>query len=161
VRQVRDFRKTTELRAAVRADARQWGALQELDAASLTEEKPTQLTWGNTTIIPSRGLNCFCLRVAVVAHVERVGSGAAAAIQVVLDGLEIIDLSPEGLENGIECYLGTLLRLVVFPKLRITLNTLVFELGSYGTLSPTPVSAAVPFNPSIAKDALSVFIDLA
>jgi hypothetical protein len=152
-------------RAALDVRAFSAGAdLRQIDAAELrppelVQQEPTRVP-GRTVTIPSTRLNCFCLDVVGVAHMERVGSGSQASIQVMLDGLEVIDIQPAGLENSLECYVSTLLRLVILPRLRIAMNTLVFELGNYGTLSPTPTSGAVPQNPSIANNALSVFIDL-
>lgn len=106
--------------------------------------------------IPFQQLNCFCLDVHAVLHVERRGG----AIALRLDGFEITDIRPEGLENGMECYIETILRLSILPKIRIQLTDLVFDIQDFITVQPTPISSDVPFNPAIQEDAISVFINL-
>ena len=105
---------------------------------------------------PFRELNCFCLDVVAVLHINRTNN----YIELKLDGLEIVDIKPVGLENILECYVETIIRLSLLPKLRMSLNKLVFEIENYITIQPTPISANVPFNPSISKDKVSVFVNL-
>jgi len=100
-------------------------------------------------------LQCFCLKVCAIAVVRR----NATHIWLELEGLEIKDIRPVGLENSMECYLSTMLNLSIFPKLKIALNDLVFDLESYVSIAPTPISPAVPFNPSIKKDTISIFLN--
>ena len=111
---------------------------------------------GPKTGLPFRKLNCFCLDVYAVIHAER----SDGQIKLKLDGFEIVDIKPEGLENILECYVETIIRLSLLPKLKISLNDLVFDIEDYISIEPTPISGAVPFNPSIDKDKLSVFINL-
>jgi hypothetical protein len=106
--------------------------------------------------LPFERLQCFCLELFGVAGVER----TATHLKLRLSGLEIRDIAPEGLENSMECYIETMLRLAVFPKLQIALNDLVFDLGGFVSIEPTPISAQVPFNPSVDNDQLSVFLNL-
>jgi hypothetical protein len=109
--------------------------------------------------LPGGEMHCFCLGVFAVAHVERLVASGREFIVVRLDGLEIVDIKPDGLENALECYVSTIIRLAVLPKLRIALDTLVMDLGEFLSLSigPTPISAAVPNNPAIEDDQLKVF----
>ena len=106
--------------------------------------------------LPYRNLNCFCLNVYAVLHVQR----RNGEIALRLDGLEIADIRPEGLENSLECYIETILRLSVLPKIRILLTDLVFDIQNFITVQPTSISSDVPFNPAIQDDAISVFINL-
>jgi hypothetical protein len=110
------------------------------------------------TPIPFRQLTCFCLEVMAVLHFERESSAFGPRLALKLDGLEIVDIKPDGLESTLECYVSTVLRVAVLPRVKFTLNTLVLEVGNYATIQPTPISPVVPFNPSVADDALSVFI---
>ncbi len=85
-----------------------------------------------------------------------------------LDGFEIVEINPTGLENGLECYIGLMLKLVVLPGLRVLLQhaplnltqgaTDLFPTPTNVVLSPMPISSALPNNPAIEKDLLKVFI---
>lgn len=109
--------------------------------------------------LPLRGLECFCLDVFVVGHVEVVGDQLGARI----DGLEIVDITPDGLERSLECYLELLIKLALLPELRVAITTIVLEIPNLASLTfmPTPTSPAVPNNPAIEDDQLKVFIDVA
>lgn len=109
--------------------------------------------------LPFRRLECFCLEVFVVGHVEADGDELVAR----LDGLEIVDIEPKGLESSLECYLELLIKIAIVPQLRIAISTLAFEIPDLLTITPslTPTSAAVPNNPAIEDDQLKVFIDVA
>jgi hypothetical protein len=112
--------------------------------------------------IPARRPICFCLDVIAVAHVEIIGPSGAEVLVTRLDGLEIVDIKPEGLESNIECFVATTLRVGILPRVRIALDTLTFELGKFAKLKvkPTPTSAAIPNNPAIEDDQLKVFINV-
>jgi hypothetical protein len=107
---------------------------------------------------PFERLNMMCFCLSIYAKVVLVQEGKNLQLRLV--GIEIEDISPLGLENSIECYLKQMLDNVVFPKMKLAIGDLVFNAGSYFTLGLTPVSPAVPFNPSISNDQLSVFINL-
>ena len=111
--------------------------------------------------LPGDKVHCFCLTVFAVAHIERLDVGGREFLVVRLDGLEIVDIKPEGLEDALECYVATVLRLAVLPRLRIAVETLVFEidksLNPPITLKLTPISPAVPNNPAVEDDQLKVF----
>jgi len=112
-------------------------------------------------VLPTRQLECFCLDLFVVGHVEVTGPAGSQRLLGKVDGLEIVDIRPKGLENSIECYLNLLLRLVILPRTAIAIEKVVFDLLKLATitLSATPVSAAVPNNPAIEDDQIKVFID--
>lgn len=112
--------------------------------------------------IPGRKALCFCLDVYAVAHVEIIGPSGAEVLATKLDGLEIVDIKPDGLESNIECLLATTLRVGILPKVRIALDTLTFELGKFAKLKvkPTPTSAAIPNNPAIEDNQLKVFVNV-
>jgi hypothetical protein len=114
------------------------------------------------TVVPPRRLECFCLDLFIVGHVEVTGTVGSQQLLGKVDGLEIVDITPKGLENSLECYLNLLLQLVILPRTSIAIEKLVFDILNLATvtLSPTPVSAAVPNNPAIEKDQFKLFIDV-
>lgn len=109
--------------------------------------------------IPAAELDCFCLDVFVVGHVSTDG----ADLVPVLDRLEIVDITPDGLESSLECYLTAMIRLAILPQLRVALPTIAFDLLNLATvtISPTPTSTTVPNNPAIEDDQLKAFLDVA
>lgn len=106
------------------------------------------------------GILCFCLDLYAVLHVERQGPAGDPVIALRLDGLELVDIEPDGLENAAECFLRAMLIMGVLPKVRLALDALIFNVGKVLTIGPTPVSAAVPFNPSIEQDRIEAFVTL-
>ena len=110
---------------------------------------------------PTRKLECFCLDLFVVGHVEVTGPIGNQKLLGKVDGIEIVDIKPEGLENSLECYLDLLVRLVILPRTSIALEKLVFDMLNLATitLSPSPVSPAIPHNPAIEDNQLKVFLD--
>jgi hypothetical protein len=113
-------------------------------------------------VIPTRELECFCLDLFVICHIEMVGPIGSQMLRPVLDGLELVDIKPDGLENSLECYLKMLMQFVILPKLSIALQKWIFEIPNLFSLafSATPAPAEVPFNPAIEDDKLKVFVDL-
>jgi hypothetical protein len=118
--------------------------------------------------LPVRQLICFCLDAYAVGGVRIVTYNGKPYLEPFLDGIEIVDIKPTGLENSLECYVGLILRLKVLPGLRILLRHAplnltqgapdLFPQPTNVTLSPMPVSAALPNNPAIEEDLLKVFI---
>jgi hypothetical protein len=118
--------------------------------------------------LPSEKLTCFCLDAYVTGGVRIATYNSKPYLEPFLEGFEIVDIRPEGLENSLECYLSLLLRLVVLPGLRILLQHAPLNLTQGATdlfpqptnvvLSPMPTSAALPNNPAIQEDQLKVFI---
>jgi len=108
-------------------------------------------------------LDCFCLDVFVVGHFEREFILGQESLLGKVDGVEIVDIKPEGLENNIECYIRTAVTLTLRQKLAIPLATFFvsFPLFGMGTvnLSPTP-NPPVPNNPAIEEDQLKAFITM-
>jgi hypothetical protein len=109
--------------------------------------------------LPADELDCFCLEVFVVGHVDTDG----VYLQAALDGIEIVDITPDGLEGSLECYLAAMIRLAILPQLRVAVPTLVFDLLNLATvtIAPVPSSAAIPNNPATEDDALKAFLDVA
>lgn len=123
--------------------------------------------------LPTRRLLCFCLELYVVGHLEwgTVIDPTQQWLKPRLDGIEIVDLQPTPLENAIECYAATIMRLGLLPRLIIPMEVLVLDvtavlqdqglnIGQQITLSPSAVPADVPNNPAIEDDMVKAFIKL-
>lgn len=101
-------------------------------------------------------LHCFCLKLVATVKVLRDNTH----IRLDVTGLELVDIKPEGLENSLECFMIQILDSAVLPKLKIALSDLIFDVDGLFSVTPTPVSGNVPFNPDISNNNLSVFINL-
>lgn len=116
--------------------------------------------------LPMDRLDCFCLDLFAVCHFEIIGPSGNQRLIGRLDGLEIADIKPDGLEYSIECYLSALVQLVLLPRLSVLIDTFVFDIPVAGItnatvmVSATPTSAAVPNNPAVESDQLKVLIDV-
>lgn len=124
---------------------------------------PSQVTHDkriNPVVIPTRKLSCFCLEVFAVGHIEINQVGNRFIFKPKLDGLELVDLRPQGMEDAIECYVASVIRLGLLPRLQVALEKIVFDQMSEiltVTLKPTP---GLPNNPAIEGDELKAFINM-
>lgn len=123
------------------------------------EEKPPNVP---PTIPYTRKIECFCLDLFVIGHVEVTGGIGSQRLVGKVDGLEIVDIKPRGLENSLECYLNMLIQLVILPRTSVAMETLVFgilnEMAAI-TISISPLSASIKHNPAIENDQIKVYID--
>jgi hypothetical protein len=108
-------------------------------------------------------LECFCLDVFAVGHIERVNVFGKQSLLGKVDGIEIVDIKPQGLENNIECYLKTTLNVVLRQKLTIAIETLtlsfpLFDIATV-TVFPTP-NPPIPNNPAVEEDRVKVFLSM-
>lgn len=116
------------------------------------------------TIHNKRGLpslNCFCLEAFGSVRFVRLIEKEEEFLGVQLVNFEIVDLRPEGLEQGLECWVKTVLQESVFKdlKLKTSFQTLdlPFEAGQM-TPSICPVSATIPHNPAVEDDQVKTYI---
>ena len=127
----------------------------------------------NVVTLPTRELHCFCLELYGVGHFEwgSVAGSQGQWLKTKLDGLEIVDLEPVAMENALECYLATVLKLGLLPRLNLPLEKLVLDitallkkqglqLGKQVTLEPSAVPGDVPNNPAVEDDLLKAFFKL-
>jgi hypothetical protein len=130
----------------------------------------------DTQPVPSATVICSCLDVFGVGHFEwgAVAGFPGQFLKTRLDNLEIVDLvtnPPSNLEDMLECYLRTVLRLGVLPQLIVPMQNLVLDItrmlqnngttiGQHVSVVPAPVSASVPNNPAVENDQLKVFFNL-
>ena len=112
--------------------------------------------------IDPKQIHCCCLDVFALASVQRQVGPAGPVLALELNGLEIVDIKPDGLESSLECLISATIRLGVLPRLRLSVQDIILSLGTYGslTIGLTPVSPQVPFNPSIENNMLEVFVSV-
>jgi hypothetical protein len=109
--------------------------------------------------IPFRELECFCLDLFATLGVDFTGPAGNQHVVGRLDGLEIVDLEPTGLENAIECYAKLAIRLGLLPQLSVAL--IRFPQTGSGPVTVEPsVPPAVANNPALEDDQLKLFLDL-
>jgi hypothetical protein len=108
-------------------------------------------------------LNCFCLDVFAVGHVERAFIAGRDSLLGKLDAMDIVDIKPDGLEDTIVCYVKTTVNVILREKLTIAIETLMLSFPLFGlgtvTLSPTP-NPPIPDNPAIEEDQVKAFITM-
>jgi hypothetical protein len=112
--------------------------------------------------LPFRRLLCFCLDVYVTGGVAIKSYWGKPWLEPFLTGVEIVDVSPQKLEQSLECYIKLLLKLVILPKLRLILDSISFNIGQLATVTivPAPISVAIPDNPAIEEDQLKAFVNV-
>jgi hypothetical protein len=89
------------------------------------------------------------LDLVLLRHFKPAGETLELLVRPDVDGIEFVDLKPEGLETILECILMLLLKVVVLPKLAKTLFKLLKspleDLGVYiADLVPTPPPLKFP-----------------
>jgi hypothetical protein len=113
------------------------------------------------TPLPFRELRCFCLDAFATAGIRIKFYGGKPYLEPFLEGFEIVDIRPEGLESALECYIGTILRLSVLPGLRVLLEMTPLDIIKDKvrlSLGPMPTSPQLPNNPAIEDDLLEAFV---
>jgi len=113
--------------------------------------------------LPLGVTQCFCLDAFVTGGVRFKQYSGVWYAEPFLDGFEIVEITPAGLESSLECYAKIIMKLSVLPGLRIALDVMSFQLLQtviHVQLSPVVGDAAVPNNPAIADDQLKAFIKL-
>ncbi|WPP52763.1 hypothetical protein [Catalinimonas niigatensis] len=111
-------------------------------------------------VFPTQSISCFCLE--LFASGQATISSGNEELNLKLNNLEIVDLTPEGLENSLECYFLLVANHSIFPKVNEAISKLLFDvitLGDLGSLSFS-APAAVPNNPAIEEDQLKLFLNM-
>lgn len=143
---------------------------QRPESPKATHEDPDPRSTRTITPLPTQKLHCFCLDAFVSAGVRIATYSGKPYLEPFLQGFEIVEVKPEGLESSLECYIGLLLQLSLLPGLRVLLRHAPLNLTQGATdlfpqptniaLTPTPTSAALPNNPAIEMDLLKAFINV-
>jgi hypothetical protein len=113
--------------------------------------------------LPLGEVQCFCLDAFATGGVRFKQYAGVWYLEPFLDGIEIVDITPPGLESSLECYIKLVLKLSILPGLRIALDVMAFKLGDsmiHVQLLPADPNAAIPNNPAIEADQVKAFIKL-
>lgn len=108
-------------------------------------------------------LQCFGFELFATGGCGITGPVGQQRIKPQVDSIEIVDLSPEGLENSIECYSLVALNKGVLPTYGEAVSKLAFGIISLpDDVGQIQMSAAtnVPHNPAVEQDQLKLFINL-
>jgi len=108
-------------------------------------------------------MNCFCLDVFAIGHIERQMIAGQERLIAKLDAMDIVEIEPSGLEANLVCYLQTTVNVVLREKLTIALQTLMLSFPLFGlatvNLSPTP-NPPIPNNPAVEDDQVKGFMTM-
>jgi hypothetical protein len=111
-------------------------------------------------VLPVDSLTCFILQIFAVGHLTVDPGGGAQQIKMEVDGLDIVQIQPSGLEEAVECYLIAMLKGAILPGIVLALQTI--PIHSLGLTSVTPtLTAGLPNNPAVEDNELRVWLDLA
>jgi hypothetical protein len=113
-------------------------------------------------VLPTRELECFCIELFITGTSDIVGPVGSQEIRIALEEPEIVDIKPMGMENSMECYMNTVIQLVVIPRVNKAITKILFETIDLGDLGSINISAStsVPNNPAIEDHQMKVFIDI-
>ncbi len=119
---------------------------------------------GPPPLVPVPGrLDCFCLDIFLLGHVERNFIAGEEKLVIKVDAVEIVDVEPDKLEKSLECYLRTTVHTLLRQKLAIAWETFFTDFPLFGlgtvSLAPTP-NPPVPHNPAIEEDQLKAFVTM-
>lgn len=128
---------------------------------------------GGKLALPTEKLICFCLELFATGHFEwgTVAGSDDYWLKPRLDGIEIVDLKPAGMEYAIECYLRTVLQLGILPNLMMPMEKMILDItallkeqglkvGQQIDLGPSVVPTDVPNNPAVEEDQIKAFLKL-
>lgn len=129
--------------------------------ASAFHWRPTFHDW-RLPVLPVESLECFLIDIFAVGHLVTTSAGTPPVQRVglELDGLEVVDVRPPGLEQVIECYLEAMLKGYILPELVLALEAVTVHTLGLEKVTPT-LSAGLPANPAVEHNELRVWLDLA
>jgi hypothetical protein len=117
----------------------------------------------NIIVLPMQDLDCFCLDLFATCGCTITGVVGNQKILPSVDGIDIEQLQPQGLETAIECYALVALNQGILPQIGNTISQIAFGLFTLpegmGSIQVS-ASTAVPNNPAIEDDQLKAFIDI-
>lgn len=112
-------------------------------------------------VLPVGRLDCFCLELYALCRVDilKGSSDEEYKTRVHMYDIEIVDITPENLENNLECMIMTMFHLVISPRMAVTIAKQTFEIfeGAFVSFKP---AESVSRNPTIDNDELTLFIDM-
>jgi hypothetical protein len=111
-------------------------------------------------VLPVDSLTCFVLQIFAVGHLTVDASGALQQVKMEVDGLEILQIEPSGLEEAVECYLTAMLKGAILPGIVLGIQTIPINTLGLTAVTPT-LTAGLPNNPAVEDNELRVWLDLA
>ncbi len=116
-----------------------------------------------THVFPTRELSCFCLEALATGQGTLTGSAGNQTIGFKIDDLEVVDLTPDGIEKSFECYILLVLNQVILRTVNDAISNVLFRMIDFGELGSIKFTAStgVSQNPAIEENQLKAFIDLA
>jgi hypothetical protein len=117
----------------------------------------------DVTVLPTSELECFCLDLFATGGCSIIGYVGNQMILPHVDGIDIAELAPTGLEKSIECYALVALNDGILPSVGSSISSLAFGMISLPNgMGALQVSAStiVPNNPAIEDNQLKAFINL-
>ena len=113
-------------------------------------------------VLPTRELDCFCLDLFATGGAKITGAVGNQLIQPFVDGIDIVDIKPDAIENMIECYALLALNQGILPSIGQVISKFAFSNPLPSNLGSIIFSASttVPNNPAIEDDQLKAFINL-
>lgn len=130
----------------------------------LRQQNMRAVTHLRPTVLPVQTLDCFVLSVFATGHLEVRSTPAGSTppvddIALAVDGIEIVDIAPVGLEHAIECYLVAMLEGYVLPEAVLGLQRLATK--TLNLVTPTPLlEPGHPHNPAIEANELRIWLNL-
>lgn len=109
-----------------------------------------------TVVLPG-AMTCFTLQVFGFGRAAFVGAPGDEHIRATLLGFDTVDISPQGLEDAIDCYASMVVKLGILPKIAIRTLRFVKDLLRLVHVVIEP-STAVPQNPLIEEDQIKAFL---
>ncbi len=107
-------------------------------------------------------MDCFCLDLYATGGAKTTGPVGNQLIQPFVDGIDIVDIKPDAMENMINCYALLALNQGILPSMGQMISKFAFNNPLPPNLGSIIFSAAtsVPNNPAIEDDQLKAFINL-
>jgi len=136
-------------------EVQNYEVLRPLDPAELLRPQEDRVE-----VFPTQSISCFCLN--LFAKGRSSIHPLNELFKLELDGIEIVDLRPVGLENSLECYLLLVANHGIFPQVNEAVSNLLFssvQLGELGSLR-LGAPAEVAHNPAIEEHQLKLFLNV-
>jgi hypothetical protein len=117
---------------------------------------------GGVVVLPTNELDCFCLDLFATGGAKTTGAVGNQLILPFVDGIDIVDIKPDAIENMVECYALLALNQGILPSIGQLISKFAFNNPLPPNLGSIIFSAAttVPNNPAIEDDQLKAFINL-
>jgi len=83
---------------------------------------------GGVVVLPSRELDCFCLDLFATGGAKTTGPVGNQLILPFVDGIDLVDIKPDAIENMIECYALLALNQGILPSIGQMISKFAFSI---------------------------------